>query len=69
MCDSGGGGAQDLLGGGGEDYNVLFYLTSDTEVVFAYHLLVCVHIQELEGVSRRKLSGHVDPPALHLYLF
>lgn len=67
MCDR---GAQELLFFGGGNYNVPFYLTADAEVVLTYHLplLVCVHIQEPEGVSGRTLSGHVDPPALHLRL-
>ena len=50
------------------DYNVL-YLTADAEVTHHLDLLVCVHIQEPEGVSGRTLSSHVDPPALHLLLF
>lgn len=44
------GGLRTYLGG---DYNVLCYLTVDAEVVLTYHLslLVCVHIQEPQGVS------------------
>lgn len=68
MCDC---GAQDLLREEGGGYNALCYLTVDAEVVLIYclPLLVLVHIQEPEGVSGRTLSGHVDPPALHLQLF
>lgn len=48
---------------------MLCYLTADAEVVLTYHLslLVCVKIQEPEGLSGQTLSGHVDPPALRLY--
>lgn len=64
------GGAKDLQYLGW-DYNVLCYLTADVEEVLTYHVpvLVCFHIKELEVVSGRTLSGHVDPPALHLQLF